>query len=219
MSSETPTIDTLPIDSDLTHGNPSSAPIKPRQTKTNARKTKLTAQRIAFLIHSFIGLKLSLLFSIVLITGALAVFASEIDWLLYSEVRVTPQDERLNEGEVFDRMQATMPGVGLSFFETKNDTERTAAHAMMTLPDGGFQKVWADPYTGEVTGVTPFLTVGEFLSLLHKNLIMPVIGRALVNVFGVLCLFGLITGLISYRKFLERLFQTPTPSTRITRIS
>jgi len=179
------------------------------KSKKKSRKKKLTAHKAAYLIHSYIGLKLSLLFSVVLITGTLAVFAEEIDWLVYSEVRVQPQGERLSSGEVFDRMQEQLPNVGLSAFQTANDRTHTAAHAMMTLPDGGFKKVWADPYTGEVTGVTNFLTVGEFMSILHKNLFMPLIGRAVVNVFGVLCLIGLITGLISYRKFWKQFFKLP----------
>ncbi|MFC3149792.1 PepSY-associated TM helix domain-containing protein [Litoribrevibacter euphylliae] len=179
------------------------------KTKAKRRKKKMTTHRAAFLVHSFIGLKLSLLFSIVLITGAIAVFAEEIDWLFYSEVRVSPVGEKLNEGEVFDKLKAAMPDVGLSNYITANDREYSAAQALMTLPEGGFKKVWIDPYTGEVQGVTNFLTVGEFFSILHKNLFMPLIGRALVNVFGVLCLIGLISGLLSYRKFWREFFKMP----------
>lgn len=173
------------------------------------KKKKLTAHHAAYLIHSFISLKLSLVFSIVLITGTLAVFAEEIDWIFYPEIRVSPLDVKLNEGEVFDRMQAAMPDAGLSNYSTANDRHRTAAGAVMSLPGGGFQKVWANPYTGEITGTTDFLTIGEFLSILHRNLFMPLIGRSLVNVFGVLCLIGLITGLISYRKFWREFFTLP----------
>jgi len=173
------------------------------------KKKKLTAHRAAYLVHSFISLKLSLLFSIVLITGTLAVFAEEIDWLFYPEIRVSPLSERMNEGDVFDRMQAAMPDVGLSAYSTANDRQRTAANAVMTLPGGGFKRVWANPYTGEITGTTDFLTIGQFLSILHRNLFMPLIGRSLVNVFGLLCLIGLITGLISYRKFWKEFFTLP----------
>ena len=185
------------------------SPTTPPKTKKKARKKKLTAHRAAYLVHSFIGLKLSLLFSIVLITGAIAVFAEEIDWLFYEEIRVTPSGQKMNEGEVFDRMKEAMPGVGLSGFVTASDREYTAAQATLSLPEGGFKKVWIDPYTGELKGTTEFLTVGEFFSILHKNLFMPLIGRALVDVFGVLCLIGLISGLISYRKFWREFFTLP----------
>ncbi|OUS25835.1 hypothetical protein A9Q99_20490 [Gammaproteobacteria bacterium 45_16_T64] len=184
------------------------AEVKPK-SGTRKRRKKLTAHRAAYLVHSFIGLKLSLIFSIVLLTGSIAVFSDELDWLLYSEIRVTPQGEKLNEGEIFDRLQAAMPNVGLAALSTANDKEATAAHARMTLPGGGFKKIWIDPYTGEITGTTNFLTVGEFFSILHHTLFMPVIGRALVNVFGVLCLIGLISGLISYRRFWREFFTLP----------
>jgi uncharacterized iron-regulated membrane protein len=187
--------------------NTDSIPNTPSRRKR--RKKALTAHRAAYLIHSFIGLKLSLLFSVVLITGTLAVFSEELDWVFYSEVRVSPSGEKMNSGEVFDRMQKAMPDVGLTAFQTANDRTQTAAHAMLTLPDGGFKKVWADPYTGEIQGITNFLTVGEFMSILHKNLFMPLIGRAVVNVFGVLCLIGLITGLVSYRRFWREFFTLP----------
>jgi len=201
----------LPLDPEAPDCDIPTTPIAPdiNNTKAKRKKKKLTAHRAAYLIHSFIGLKLSLLLSIVLATGSIAVFSEELDWLFYSEVRVTPIGNKLNEGEVFDRMQAAMPGVGLSAFMTATSRERTAAYATMTLPEGGFKKLWVDPYSGEITGETNFLTVGEFLSILHKNLFMPVIGRSLVNVFGVLCLIGLITGLISYRRFWREFFTLP----------
>lgn len=173
------------------------------------RRSRLKTYKVAHWIHSLIGLKLSLIFSLVLVTGTIAVFAEEIDWLLYSEIRVTPQEQKMNEGEILERLTEAMPGVGISGFTTSSDRERSAAFATLSPPGGGFQKVWVDPYTGEVKGVTPFLTVGEFLSILHKNLFMPLIGRALVNVFGVLCLIGLVSGLFTYRRFWKHFFSWP----------
>jgi len=178
--------------------------------KTRVRKKKkLTAHRAAYFVHSFVGLKLSLLFSIVLITGTIAVFAEEIDWLIYSEIRVSPEGEKLNEGEVFDHLKAAMPGTGFVGIVTASNRERTAAQAVMTLPDGSFKKAWVNPYTGEVTGITDFLTVGEFFASLHRSLYLPVVGRAIVNAFGVICLIGLISGLVSYRRFWREFFTLP----------
>ena len=184
--------------------------IAPVKTKPRAkRKKKLTAHRAAYLVHSFIGLKLSLLFTIVLATGTIAVINEELDWLIYDEMRVTPQAERLNEGELMDRLDAAYPNAGVSFLETANQRPHMAAMAQLSSAEGGFQKVWIDPYTGTIKGETDFLTVGTFFSILHTRLYMPVIGRALVNVFGVLCLIGLISGLISYRRFWREFFTLP----------
>lgn len=180
------------------------------KTKTSARrKKKITAHRAAYLVHSFVGLKLSLIFSIVLITGTIAVFAEEIDWLTYSEIRVTPEGSKLNEGELFDRLQTAMPDSGFAGMVTSSDRTRTAAYAFVTQADGSSKKVWINPYSGKINGTTDNLTIGSFFSALHYSLFMPLIGRALVNGFGVLCLIGLISGLISYRRFWREFFTLP----------
>ncbi|USD67270.1 PepSY-associated TM helix domain-containing protein [Vibrio sp. SCSIO 43136] len=190
--------------------SPSSPKGKKNLGKPHSKtKNKLTAGRIAFLIHSYIGLKLSIIFSIVLLSGAFAVFHEEIDWLLYAEKRVTPQSEKMNPGEVLDRLEDQLPGVGLSSFYTAADRERTAATALKSTPGGGFKVVHIDPYTGKYQGETNFLTVGSFIRVLHTNLFMPLIGRAFVNFFGVLCLIGLISGLIAYRRFWRKFFTLP----------
>ncbi|OLQ91863.1 hypothetical protein BIY21_12670 [Vibrio ponticus] len=173
------------------------------------QKKKFTAGRIAFLIHSYIGLKLSIIFCIVLLSGTLAVFHEEIDWLLYEEKRVVPQTERMNPGEVLDRLQARFPDSGISSFYTASDRDRTSATALKSTAGGGFTVVHIDPYSGEYKGETNFLTVGNFISILHTNLFMPFIGRAFVNFFGVLCLIGLVTGLIAYRRFWRHFFTLP----------
>ncbi|UZE97069.1 PepSY-associated TM helix domain-containing protein [Alkalimarinus alittae] len=170
---------------------------------------KYNTRRIVHLIHGFFGLKLTLLLTVVLLSGTLAVIAEEIDWLIYDEIRVTPVAERLNEGLLFDKLKEAYSDVGLSSFNTANDRTHTAASAMVTLPSGGFRSAWIDPYTGEVKGDTPLLSVGNFISFLHASLYLPVIGRSLVNAFGVFCLISLITGLISYRYFWRGFFQLP----------
>ena len=177
--------------------------------RRSTSKRRINARKISYLIHSFVGLKLTLLLSIVLLTGTLAVFAQEINWLLYSEVRAAPQGEKMNPGEAFDKLQAAMPGVGFDGYNTAHGTERTAASALMTAPDGAIETVYVDPYTGEVNGTTNVLTVGTFLSFLHVSLFLPLIGRDVVNFFGVICLIGLITGIVNYPKFWRNFLRKP----------
>ncbi len=170
---------------------------------------KPTFGRIAFLIHSYIGLKLSIIFCVVLLSGSVAVFHEEIDWLLYDEKRVAAQTERMNPGELLDRLHAKFPNEGISQFENALDREQTSATALKTSANGNFTIVHIDPYTGQYKGETDFLTVGSFIRILHTNLFMPLIGRAFVNFFGILCLVGLITGLIAHRRFWKKFFVVP----------
>lgn len=186
-------------------------PIPDKKKRTTARtgRRKFSWQYSAYVIHSFVGLKLTLLLTVVLATGAIAVIAQEIDWLIYSEMRSPAQAERMNPGELLDRLEAAYPDKGLSFFTPNVEHPNTSARAMMTQSDGGFRYAWINPYTGEVTGDTPLLTLGEFLGFLHGTLFLPVIGRAVVNAFGVLTLISLVTGLIAYPGFWRYFFRAP----------
>lgn len=178
-------------------------------TKSVKPKRKLSGQYVAFLIHSFFGLKLTLLLTLVLASGTLAVFAKEIDWLIFSEMRVTPYDTRLSEGELMDKLQAAYPERGLSNFSPNSHFPYTAASATFNDDAGGFRTAWIDPYTGEVKGDTPLLTIGTFLSFLHASLFLPVIGRSLVNAFGIFTMISLIAGLIAVPKFWRYFLRTP----------
>lgn len=44
-----------------------------------------------FDLHAWLGLKLSIAMTLVLVTGTLAVFSSELDWLTHASMRVNPQ--------------------------------------------------------------------------------------------------------------------------------
>ena len=83
-------------------------------------------------------------------------------------------------------------------------TGRRAASALVAVPEGGFRAVWFDPYSGVVTGDTPFITVGRFINILHTNLFLPAIGRYVVNAFGLLMLISIVTGLIIYLRRIKR---------------
>ena len=167
------------------------------------------AGRLAFVIHSAAGLWLNLLMAVVLITGTLTVFANEIDWLIYPEARVSAGDTRVNPGALMDAARAAYPDHGVNSLRTGAYHDRIAARADVTVPGGGFASLRVDQWTGEVTGKTPFLTVGRFIDALHTTLFLPVIGRAFVNFFGILMIVSLVTGLIVYRKFWRGFFKRP----------
>lgn len=176
----------------------------------NKRRTRLlSSQYLAYLIHSFVGLKLNLILVLVLASGTLAVVSQEIDWLTLPEMRVTPQETRLDSGELLDRLEAAYPNAGMTGFTPNEQHPYTAAVARFNDDQGGFRFAWIDPYTGDVQGDTVLLTAGRFLSFLHATLYLPVIGRSLVNAFGLLTLISLVAGLIAYPKFWRFFLQKP----------
>ncbi|WP_421706809.1 PepSY-associated TM helix domain-containing protein [Algihabitans sp.] len=172
-------------------------------------KRKRTASNIAFLIHSASGLWLTILLAVVMISGTITVLYAEIDWLIHSEMRISPGEERVNPGVLYDNLLEAYPDVGVNSLNTAVMTDRKAASALVAVPDGGFRSVWINQFTGEVIGDTPFVTVGQFINILHTNLFLPVVGRYFVNFFGVLLLISIVTGLITYKKFWRGFLRRP----------
>lgn len=174
-----------------------------------APRPRAKGRPIAFLIHSATGLWLTLLMCVVLVTGTLTVVHNEIDWLIYPEIRVAPGEERVNPGLLFDNALAARPESGISNLQSSVLRDRIAAQALISTPEGGFRRLWIDPYTGAVQGETPVLTIGAFIDVMHTTLFLPVIGRAFVNFFGVLTLISIVTGLIVYKKFWRGFWKRP----------
>ena len=172
-------------------------------------KRKRSAANIAFLIHSATGLWLTILLAVVMISGTITVLFAEIDWLIYPEMRVAPAESRVNPGVLYDSVLTAYPDVGVNSVQTGALTERRAAAALVTVPEGGFRVISLDQFTGQVIGDTPFITVGRFINILHTNLFLPSIGRYVVNFFGVMLLISIVTGLITYKKFWRGFFRRP----------
>ena len=135
--------------------------------------------------------------------------SAEIDWLIYPEMRVLPSETRVNPGALYDAALAAYPEAGVTSVSSGTMNERLAASAFVVLPGGGFHTIWIDQHSGVVTGDTPFLTVGRFINLLHTTLFLPVVGRYVVNAFGVLMLISIVTGLITYKKFWRGFLRRP----------
>ena len=175
------------------------------------RRKKLSAQYIAWLIHSFFGLKLTLALALVLFTGAIAVLAEEIDWLVYPEMRVErqPGQVHLSPGQIVDNIKKSHPDLGVYYVQTYPDRPYLAAQVDFDRPDGSWGKLWINPYTGEINGELDYLTPGRFFGNLHGDLFLGRPGRILVNFTGVLVLLALVTGLIAYPKFWRYFFSKP----------
>jgi len=186
-----------------------------RQSVARKRK-RLSKQYIAYLVHSFVGLKLSLLLTVVLFTGTLAVFQQELDWLIYPEMRAEQQGERQDPGVLLDKLQAAYPENGLFFFRSSELYPHMNAYARFLDENGGYRHAWIDPYTAEVKDDTVLLSIGQFIGFMHATLFLPAIGNSLVNALGLMVLLSLITGLLAVPKFWRYFLQRPrTGNTRV----
>lgn len=138
--------------------------------------------------------------SFVLLTGTLAVFSHEIDWLVNPTLRA-PAAETVAWEEMADGAAKAVPGGTIRYLFAPH-TEGFAATALVTHPDGGYRIVYFDPGTGAVQGTGPFLTVQRTLRFLHRHLMLPaIIGVPIVAALSVPLLISLVTSLFIYKKW------------------
>ncbi|MGD1894536.1 MAG: PepSY-associated TM helix domain-containing protein, partial [Cyclobacteriaceae bacterium] len=152
-----------------------------------------------FRIHSWIGIKLSVLFFIVCLSGTLATVSHEMDWLFNPEIRVSPQGELVSRNLLVANVQAAFPESEILYWSVPNEPYLCNIVQVYQGKQGHY--VFVNPYTGEVQGSAK-LTFQRFFRDLHYYLFVPFqIGHFTVLIFGFLLLFSLVTALVFYKKW------------------
>lgn len=166
-------------------------------------KKRYSLQYSAYLIHSFIGLKLYFILTLVVVTGTFATFAQELDWLLYKQIQVTPQEpaQRVNVGTLIDHFNSTYPHANSYYLKTHINQPWKASQISFDRKNGSWANAWYNPYTGNFQGETGYFTPGQFLAGLHSTLFIPEIGRPVVNFLGLILLISVVSGLCALPKF------------------
>lgn len=181
----------------------------PAAAGLEARRGVKTA-RLVHLVHSWLGLKLFLVLTLVTLTGTLAVLRDEIDWLVFPQIRVTPGPERIGFDRTLALVRAAYPEAGiLGQVPRSGAGPRSAVQLVTVSAADGVRRVWVDPYRGVVQGSTPLLTPGYFLSQLHAYLLIPTWGYVIVCTFAFFLLASLISGILTYPKFWRGFFRRP----------
>jgi uncharacterized iron-regulated membrane protein len=158
-----------------------------------------------FRIHSWIGIKLSILFFVVCFTGTLATLSDEMDWLFMSGMRAEPSEQLAPLNVMAANVNKAWPNgrfTGLSSGE-----ESYLCSTAYVIQDGVRWFVFVNPYTGAVQGATT-LTFYRFFRDLHYYLFIPFqIGHFTVLMFAFLLLISLVTALLFYKKWYKKLFE------------
>ncbi len=166
------------------------------------RRRAFSWSRTSLVIHNWLGLKLFLILSVVLVSGTLAVFRYEIDWLIYPQLRVTPADSLAGLDDILAALRQAYPEWGLGAeIPTGVGAGSLAIGVLGISPDRGIRLIWVDPYRAVVQGDTPLMTPGFFLAGLHRDLFVPGWGLAIVCATAIILTISLVTGLIAYRRF------------------
>ncbi len=168
---------------------------------------KLNRKKL-FKIHSWIGIKLSVLFFIVCFSGTLATLSHEMDWLFIPEMRATPQIELAPRNEIAANIYEAFPDGTIAYWQTLE--EPYLCNIIHLMQDGQRRYLFANPYTGEVQGIAN-LTFQRFFRDLHYYLFIPFqIGHFTVLVFGFMLLISLLTALYFYKNWYQKLFELKT---------
>ena len=187
-----------------------TAPFRPATPGTAVTARPPKKRSIWWVTHSWVGLKLSLFMAWVMLTGTLAVFSVEMDWLARPALRVAPLDApHASWGTLADAAQRAMPGGEvLGIYAPPHAW--FAAEAM--TKDAGDQRVrvYLNPYDGTVQGTGQWLSFQRFFREMHRHLLLPAKwGIPLVSSLSVLILMSLVTGLVSYKKFWRGFLKRP----------
>lgn len=182
-------------------GQPSPAP--------DNRRAGASGRRLWFDLHSWAGLKLSLLMAFVCLTGTLAVFSHEIDWLLHPEMRVEPADRTASWGAMLAAVRAAHPDWKVSRIEAPWG-RRFAAAASVQTPDGRLRFVWIDPHRGTVTGDTGWFNTQRFLRNTHRHLMLPTRwGVPIVSSLSLALLVTFASSFVIYKRWWRGFFSWP----------
>ncbi|MBO6557259.1 MAG: PepSY domain-containing protein [Pseudomonadales bacterium] len=172
-------------------------------------KTKKETDQTWFLVHSWIGLKLSVLMTFILITGTFAVLSYDIDWLLNPEMHSSAQSQQTNWGAVFDNARAQYPHADMLSIDRRDD-HWFAAQVTLQTQWGELGRSWHDPETGNFQGTTAWFNVQRFFRMTHRHLMLPSqIGIPIVTSLAVPLLVSLTAGLFVYKKFWRGFFRWP----------
>ncbi|MCM5661400.1 PepSY-associated TM helix domain-containing protein [Galbibacter mesophilus] len=161
-----------------------------------------------FKIHSWIGIRLSILFFIVCFSGTLATLSHEMDWLFNPSIRATPQKELASRNLIAANFKEKYPEGKMTYWTRPN--EAYLCDIIYKEENGNNSYVFANPYTGEIQGESK-LTVQRFFRDLHYYLFIPFqIGHFTVLIFAFLLFISFATALVFYKKWWRKLFELQT---------
>jgi uncharacterized iron-regulated membrane protein len=177
-----------------------AAPTTPPRTK---------AARVWWLVHQWAGLKLSILLSFVLVTGTLAVFGNEIDWLMRPAMRVSAAGVRgpVDWAAIARTLAVEAQGGRVLSIDAPID-RGFAAIATVIKADGRRAFLYLHPSTGALQGEGDWVGAQRILRNMHRHLNLPTpIGVPIVSALSLLLLVSVATSLVVYKKWWRGFFR------------
>lgn len=160
--------------------------------------------------HSWVGLKLSVLMSFILITGTLAVFSHELDWLTNSAKRVDSSTvTEVNWAAIYDSAQRHYGDRNYQNIRAPRDPWYSA-ELVYIIEDDERRRAFFHPTTGEFLGEGRWFNWQRFFRMSHRHLMMPtIIGVSIVGILAVLLFVSFISSFYIYPKWWKGFFRKP----------
>lgn len=166
-------------------------------------------KKLFFNIHSWIGIKLSILFFIVCFSGTLATLSHEMDWLFIPEIRAVSQNKLTSRNLIVENLKKQYPQGKITYW-LKSEESYLCDIINLKVGTANRLYVFANPYTGKIQG-NANLTFQRFFRDLHYFLFIPFqIGNFTVLIFGFLLFISMVTALVFYKKWWKKLFKIQT---------
>ncbi len=180
-------------------------------TQTDTKQGTKRGRRRWFSLHSWVGLKFSLLFLFVSLTGTIAVYAYEVDWLLTPAMRVEAPEsgERQPPGTLLAAALRKYPEWRPSYMHV-NLPGYMAAELIAVDKEGNRWRIYVNPYTAEVQGVANWYNAHRFLREAHRHLMLPLKwGLTLVALLSIPLLLSMISAFPIFKRWWRGFFKPP----------
>ena len=167
--------------------------------------------RIWWRVHQWAGLQASLFLTFVFLTGSLAVFSYEIDWLLRPVMWVNPAEvsRPVSWGQVAAVVAAYDPQAEVISINAPLHPA-SAIDALIRSEDETPRHLYVHPGTGEVLGAGDWAGVQRFLRNTHRHLMIDVkYGVSIVSLSAILLLVSLVTSFVVYKNWWRGFFRWP----------
>ncbi|UZJ44670.1 PepSY domain-containing protein [Marinimicrobium sp. C6131] len=182
--------------------------------EASTQRARTGGRRRWFNLHSWVGLKFSLLFFFVSLTGTLAVYAYELDWLFTPALRVQAPEsgegaERQPPGTLLAAALEAYPGWRPSFMYL-NLPDYMAAELIAVNENGERRRIYVNPYTAQVQGHANWYNVHRFLREAHRHLMLPLQwGLTIVTLLSFPLLLSMISAFPIFKRWWRGFFKPP----------
>jgi uncharacterized iron-regulated membrane protein len=165
--------------------------------------------RLWWLVHHWVGLKLTLFLSFTLLTGTLAVVSAEIDWLLLPALRVSPAAAPLEPNwSAIARAAAEHPVTARIRGIDAPAASAFAATVTIERKDGYLGFLYAHPATGQIQGEGSWVNAARILRNMHRHVNLPTrIGVPIVCALALFMVVSIGTSFVVYKKWWRGFFR------------